>query len=101
MKVNRRNFLTGSAAAAGGALLTRFVPDASAAAPGTAVASAGKTEPFDPGGLHYKPVITTNGSTLPWKLVGGVKIYHLIAEPVTHEFAPNLVANCWGYNGRV
>ena len=31
----------------------------------------------------------------------GVKVFHLIAEPVVHEFAPGLVANCWGYNGRV
>jgi FtsP/CotA-like multicopper oxidase with cupredoxin domain len=33
--------------------------------------------------------------------VDGVKVYHLVAEPVRHEFAPGLVANCWGYNGRV
>ena len=24
-----------------------------------------------------------------------------VAEPVTHEFAPGLTAECWGYNGRV
>jgi len=47
----------------------------------------------------YTPVITPNGSTLPQKLVGGVKVFHLIAEPVTHEFAPGLIASCWGYNG--
>ncbi|MEZ5406053.1 MAG: hypothetical protein R3F23_07755 [Verrucomicrobiia bacterium] len=29
------------------------------------------------------------------------KVFHLIAEPVTHEFASGLVAECWGYNGRV
>lgn len=44
--------------------------------------------------------MTPNGVTLPWKLVDGVKIFHLIAEPVTHEFAPGLTAECWGYNGR-
>lgn len=31
----------------------------------------------------------------------GAKVFHLIAGPVTHEFAPGLVAECWGYNGRV
>jgi FtsP/CotA-like multicopper oxidase with cupredoxin domain len=28
-----------------------------------------------------------------------VKVFHLIAEPVQHEFAPGLVGACWGYNG--
>jgi FtsP/CotA-like multicopper oxidase with cupredoxin domain len=44
-------------------------------------------------------VITPNGSTLAWRLVDGVKVGHLIAEPVHHEFAPGLIAECWGYNG--
>ena len=47
----------------------------------------------------YVPVVTPNGSTLPFKLIDGVKVFHLIAEPLTHEFAPGLVAQCWGYNG--
>ena len=29
----------------------------------------------------------------------GVKVFHLIAEPVKREFAPGMVVNCWGYNG--
>jgi hypothetical protein len=39
--------------------------------------------------------------------VDGAKVFHLVAEPVTHEFVPamdgheSLVAECWGYNGRV
>ncbi len=72
-----------------------------------AATSTGKTEIFAPPGINYKPVITPNGKTLPWKMVDGVKVFHLIAEPVVHEFIPamedhpNLVANCWGYNGRV
>jgi len=28
-----------------------------------------------------------------------VKVGHLVAEPVDHEFAPGLRAECWGYNG--
>lgn len=69
--------------------------------------SAGATEIFAPPGIPYRPVITLNGQTLPWKMVDGAKVYHLIAEPVLHEFIPaiedhtNLVAECWGYNGRV
>lgn len=52
-------------------------------------------------GRDYKPTITPGGATLPWKIVDGVKIYHLIAEEVDHDFAPDLRARCWGYNGRV
>ena len=52
-------------------------------------------------GKDYKPVVTPNGAALPWKVVDGVKVYHLVAEEVLHEFAPGLKAYCWGYNGRV
>lgn len=50
--------------------------------------------------LPYTPVITPNGATLPWKMEDGVKVFHLIAEPVKCEIAPGMVGNCWGYNGR-
>ncbi len=49
----------------------------------------------------YTPVITPNGATLPFRVVDGVKIFHLVAEEVTHEFAPGLKAKLWGFNGRV
>jgi manganese oxidase len=52
-------------------------------------------------GADYQPVVTPNGETLPFKVVDGVKVFHLIAEEVEHEFAPGLRASCWGYNGRV
>lgn len=52
-------------------------------------------------GRDYTPVITPNSIALPFRVVEGVKVFHLIAEPVQHEFAPGLVAHCWGYNGRV
>ncbi|MEY2599941.1 MAG: hypothetical protein RLZZ142_2200, partial [Verrucomicrobiota bacterium] len=63
-------------------------------------------EPGEPG-KHYHPTVTLNGATLPWKLVDGVKVFHLIAEEVWHEFIPQtesnqaLRAHCWGYNGHV
>lgn len=50
--------------------------------------------------LPHTPVVTPNGSTLPWKLDNGVKVFHLIAEPVKREFAPGMIVNCWGYNGQ-
>ncbi|HYM60794.1 MAG TPA: copper oxidase [Thermoanaerobaculia bacterium] len=45
------------------------------------------------------PVITPNGTTLPFRMENGVKAFHLIAEPVKREFAPGFVVDCWGYNG--
>jgi hypothetical protein len=47
----------------------------------------------------YTPVITPNVGSLPWTMVEGVKVYHLIAEPIQREFAPGFWVNCWGYNG--
>ena len=52
-------------------------------------------------GKDYTPVITPNGSSLPWKIVDGVKVFHLVAEEVWHNFAPGLKAKCWGYNKQV
>jgi FtsP/CotA-like multicopper oxidase with cupredoxin domain len=48
----------------------------------------------------YTPVVTPNGSSLPWRWEDGFKTFHLIAEPVVREFAPGLRVNCWGYNGQ-
>jgi manganese oxidase len=58
---------------------------------------------FPPGepGRDYTSVITPDGTALPYKVIDGVKIFHLIAEEVDHEFAPGLRAQCWGFNGRV
>jgi FtsP/CotA-like multicopper oxidase with cupredoxin domain len=48
----------------------------------------------------YTPVVTPNGTTLPWTLKAGVKEFHLVAEPVKREFAPGMIVDCWGYNGQ-
>ncbi len=52
-----------------------------------------------PAGAAYTPVVVPNGTTLPFETVGGVKIFHLTAEPVKHEIAPGLEIEAWGYNG--
>ncbi|RJP75053.1 MAG: copper oxidase [Candidatus Abyssobacteria bacterium SURF_17] len=49
--------------------------------------------------LPYIPVVTPDRATLPWRIEDGVKVFHLVAEPIKQEFAPGLVMNCWGYNG--
>ena len=52
-------------------------------------------------GKSYKPVVIPNGGALPFKVVDGVKVFHLIAEDVDHAFDSGLRAKCWGFNGRV
>jgi hypothetical protein len=48
----------------------------------------------------HRTVPEADGTTLPWVMRNGVKEFHLVAEPVKREFAPGMVVNCWGYNGR-
>ncbi len=47
----------------------------------------------------YVPVVTPNGTTLPYTMNRGVKEFRLTAEPVKREFAPGMIVNAWGYNG--
>jgi FtsP/CotA-like multicopper oxidase with cupredoxin domain len=105
---NRRKFVTAAAMAAGGVAVfaqknQNGTPQLGAQTRPTETKTVNVDEPLPPGepGKVYTPVITPNGSTLPWKVVGDVKVYHLIAEPVRHEIAPGLVADCWGFNGQV
>ena len=58
---------------------------------------------FPPGepGRDYTPVVAPNSWALPFTIVDGWKVFHLVAEEVDHEFAPGLTAHCWGYNGSV
>jgi len=60
-------------------------------------------KPLPPGlpGKDYKPVVVPTGYTLPFKIVNGVKVFHLITEEVEHYFDSGLRAACWAYNGHV
>ena len=49
---------------------------------------------------EYNPVVTLNGWTLPYRMNGDFKEFHLVAEPVVRELAPGMNANLWGYNGQ-
>ena len=44
--------------------------------------------------------MTLNGWTLPWRMNGDWKEFHLVAEPVVREIAPGMKAHLWGYNGQ-
>jgi hypothetical protein len=51
-------------------------------------------------GPDYHPVVTLNGWSLPWRMNGDWKEFHLVAEPVVREFAQGMKVNLWGYNGQ-
>lgn len=95
--ISRRNVLVSglaSLAASAASLLPGRVLRASQATPGAVRGGGG------PADRRYLPVITPNGSSLPWRWEDGRKTFHLVAEPVVREFAPGLRVNCWGYNGQ-
>jgi FtsP/CotA-like multicopper oxidase with cupredoxin domain len=99
---NRRQFFQNGLAVSSGVLFARLLTNAAAAGVDNTTISNGQTEASQSNmDASYRPVITPNSGTLPWKMVDGVKVFHLVAEPVTHEFTPGLMAECWGYNGRV
>lgn len=89
--MDRRSFLQVGGVTASLALAAR---SALGADPGKAPPPG---RPVAPGG--QPAVLTPNGSTLPLREVGGRRVGHLVAEPVTHEFAPGLTVDSWGYNG--
>jgi len=92
----RRQFLAGGVALVGATLAER----ASAAPDIQSRTSADTASPlWLSSGKPYQPVVTPNGWTLAPTLKGGVKEFHLVAEPVKREFAPGMTVNCWGYNG--
>jgi len=98
--MTRRQFLLGSGAAVVGAALVNKAQAASL--PEAPVQTKAMTQQplVPPDGRPYRPVVTLNGWTLPWRTKGGWKEFHLIAEPVKREIAPGMVANLWGYNGQ-
>lgn len=100
--MDRRNFMHYGSLAMGTTLIARVsraeAQAAAAAAPPVVNQPPPRADVVAPGG--QVAVLTPNGATLPWRVVDGVKVGHLIAEAVEHEFAPGLRAECWGYNGR-
>src|SRR5947208_11730699 len=117
--ITRRKFLTSAGALAGSAAVLQKLGSAQEVKtrepnkPRETTAAANRNKPLiervDPkptlppgeAGKDYTPVITPNNISLPWKVIDGVKVYHLVAEEVDHEFAPGMRAKCWGFNGHV
>ncbi|EFP67799.1 Copper resistance protein A precursor [Ralstonia pickettii] len=98
--VSRRQFLGGTGAAMlGAAMVSRA---GAASLPEAPLQTKPVTQPplAPPNGRPYNPVVTLNGWTLPWRMRGGWKEFHLVAEPVEREFAPGMTGHLWGYNGQ-
>jgi FtsP/CotA-like multicopper oxidase with cupredoxin domain len=99
---SRRDFFRGATAITAAATAASVARAALAALPEPVVqADPGTMPPLaPPSGRPYRPVVTLNGWTLPWRMNQGVKEFHLVAEPVVREMAPGFKAHLWGYNGQ-
>ena len=84
--LTRRRLLAHTAVATGASALSSSALAAPASPP--------------PAGPHT-PVHMPNGASLESTMDGDTRVFHLVAEPVKHEFGPGMIGECWGYNGRV
>jgi hypothetical protein len=99
---NRRSFLQralglSAGFVAGPALFadeaTHRGPDSGSARPILDLARSGSAP------ARNVPVSTPDVRDLPFTLENGVKIFHLIAEPVKQSILPNKTLDLWGFNG--
>jgi FtsP/CotA-like multicopper oxidase with cupredoxin domain len=95
-KFSRRDFVVsgGAALAGGSSLILAGMANAAGSLPTRAGENSSTT------GGSYTPVVTPNGSTMPWVWKDGAKEFHIVAEPVRQEFGKGMVVDCWGYNGQ-
>ncbi|QFY55594.1 multicopper oxidase family protein [Halopseudomonas pelagia] len=100
--VSRRDFFMGAGAITAAVAASSVSRVSLAGLPEPVIQSSPETmAPLEPNtGRPYKPVVTLNGWTLPWRMNNGVKEFHLVAEPVVREMAPGFNAHLWGYNGQ-
>ena len=92
MNKTRRNFLQSAALVTAGAL-------ANASPAQSAPPPFNKSPNRNPANPKYLPVLTPDVPNLPHELDNGVKVFHLVAEPVQQEIFPGKILNLWGYNG--
>lgn len=99
--ITRRQFMRNTAlAGAATSAAVLMARRALAADPAAVTYSGDGLAPGQPD-TDYTPVVSPNNPKLPWKVVDGAKVFHLIAEPVEHEFTPGLKGKGWGYNGSI
>src|SRR5436190_15867386 len=98
--MSRRGFVGSAAVLAGASLVSGRAQAASVPEAPTTTSNIMQPPLAPSGGQNYQPVVTLNGWTLPWRMNGDWKEFHLVAEPVVREFAPGMKVNLWGYNGQ-
>jgi FtsP/CotA-like multicopper oxidase with cupredoxin domain len=98
--ISRRGFLGTAAVLASASAVSGRVQAASIPEAPTTTTNTMQPPLVPASGPHYQPVATLNGWTLPWRMNGDWKEFHLVAEPVVREIAPGMKANLWGYNGQ-
>lgn len=101
MDKSRRNFMGMSALALAGAAAVTGRSQAASIPEAIIRDTPAMAPPLIPNtGRDYTPVVTLNGWSLPWRMNGDWKEFHLVAEPVVREIAPGMNAHLWGYNGQ-
>ena len=98
--ISRRSFIGTAAVLAGASAVSGRVQAAGIPEAPTTKTTTMQPPIFPVSGPDYQPVVTLNGWTLPWRMSGDWKEFHLVAEPVVREFAPGMKVNLWGYNGQ-
>jgi FtsP/CotA-like multicopper oxidase with cupredoxin domain len=99
MKTNRRRFIGALAGlVAGGIGYKAYGGSLSQLLPNDKREHANKTSADTNPFLH---VHTPDLPKLPYKTKDGLKVFHLIAEPVKREFLPGYVFDVWGFNGHM
>ena len=98
--ISRRGFIGSAAVLAGASAVSGRVQAAGVPEAPTMDKTTMQPPLFPSSGPGYQPVVTLNGWTLPWRMNGDWKEFHLVAEPVVREFAPGMKAHLWGYNGQ-
>jgi len=111
MDRTRRSFLQGAALIGAGVLATHRSADAQEPAahetmqmPSGMAMDHGEMQmsqdaPYRMEGADFLPAVTPDVPDLPFEMDNGVKVFHLVAQPVRQRISPDKVANLWGYNG--
>jgi FtsP/CotA-like multicopper oxidase with cupredoxin domain len=98
--ISRRSLIGNSALLLGAAAVSGRVQAAAIPEAVTSASPAMQPPLYPSNSADYQPVVTLNGWTLPWRMNGDWKEFHLVAEPVRREMAPGMTARLWGYNGQ-
>lgn len=93
---NRRSFLQSVLGIGAGVFATDrlFAASTQSSAQKLKAARHGRSGPS-----FNTPVVTTDIGDLPYTMDGEVKVFHLIAQVVKQQIAPDKIIDAWGFNG--